>query len=245
MGNVAKDIRVYVDQYNISSAFKSAKPSASVDMLDSTTFGASGAHTFNAGLKNATLQLEGFFDFDNVLLNRIDNVLQAALTGGAPHVVTVASLPTGDLLGNRAILLSANEAKYDVDSVEGQLITSMAELQSASGYDSGIFLHPLQAETATGNAASQDNGTSSAGGGVAHLHIPAASGTTPTITVKVQHSTDNITFVDLVTFNAATGAGVQRVELAAGTTVNRYVRVTFTIGGTTPSFTFAVAFARR
>jgi len=50
-------------------------------------------------------------------------------------------------------------------------------------------------------------------------------------------------WVDLITFSAATAATSQRRTVAG--TVNRYVREQHTISGSTPSFTYAAAFARR
>jgi hypothetical protein len=61
--------------------------------------------------------------------------------------------------------------------------------------------------------------------------------------VKIQHSTDNVTFADLITFTQATDVTSQRISVTG--TVNRYTRETRTIGGSsTPTFTYAVAFAR-
>lgn len=243
-GTVAKDLRTYIDQYDLSAAFKAVKPHADVASLDATTFGASSAKAFLSGLRNGTLDLEGLFSADNVNHNQLDDVLgQAVESKPAPRVVTV--IPVGGVNGNRAILFNANEVKYEVDVKLGQVIMATAGMQSTSGFDSGIVLHTLGAETSSGNSASQDNSALSSNGGAAHLHVTAVSGGSPTATIKVQHSVDNSTWVDLVTFTAATAATSQRVEVAAGATVNRYLRVLFTLGGSTPSFTFVVAFARR
>ena len=68
-----------------------------------------------------------------------------------------------------------------------------------------------------------------------------------TVTMKIQHSTDNSTFVDLVTFTVvgSTTTTQERIVVAAGTTVNRYLRAQSTVAGTTGSITPIVAFARR
>jgi hypothetical protein len=77
------------------------------------------------------------------------------------------------------------------------------------------------------------------------VHTTAIAGAAPSVVWKIQHSTDNSTWADLVTFAASTAVGFERVEVAAGTTVNRYLRAIRTFGGTTTSITSAVAFARR
>jgi hypothetical protein len=61
--------------------------------------------------------------------------------------------------------------------------------------------------------------------------------------VKVQHSANNSTWADLVTFATVTAVGAEHAVVAPATTVNRYLRATWS--GTFTSATFAVAFARR
>jgi len=65
----------------------------------------------------------------------------------------------------------------------------------------------------------------------------AAAGT---VTVKVQHSSDNLTYADLITFSNVTAAGAQRATVTG--TVNRYTRVTYT--ATSGTATFVVGFGR-
>ncbi len=73
---------------------------------------------------------------------------------------------------------------------------------------------------------------------VVTLNVSAASGTTPTLDVKLQHSPDGTQWADLGTaFAQKTAAGL---ETKAFTGLHGYVRVSYTIGGTTPSFTFSV-----
>lgn len=69
------------------------------------------------------------------------------------------------------------------------------------------------------------------------LNVTAASGTTPSLTVNVQTSGDNSTWATVASFTAATTTGVQRKVFNG---LDRYVRATTTITGTTPSFTFGV-----
>jgi hypothetical protein len=107
------------------------------------------------------------------------------------------------------------------------------------------MLTGLAAVTATGNGTSRDNGASTSDGGVAQLHVTANTMNNNTV-FKVQHSADNSTWADLATFTtvATTVTTSERVTVAAGTTVNRYLRATHTASGT-GSITFITAFARR
>jgi len=239
-----KRASVLVNEFDLSRFLKSISPSLDVEMIESTAFQAPGdAREYTPGNTDGKLSAEGFYQSNNVTLKAIEDVFAAALGSDVQRILTVS--PEGaDAVGRRTLQMLTDLAKRSVTSPATGLIMSSAEFQSSTGVEPGAVLHPVTPETATGSAASVDNAAASAGGGVAHLHVTAKAGTTPSITVKVQHSVDNAVWVDLATFTAATAETAQRVEIAG--TVNRYVRATWTITGTAgPSFTFAVAFARR
>jgi NAD/NADP transhydrogenase alpha subunit len=63
----------------------------------------------------------------------------------------------------------------------------------------------------------------------------------------VQHSVNGSVWADLVTFAQVTTTPTkERVVVAAGTTVNRYLRGNWTKGGAgSPSYVFCVGFGRR
>lgn len=90
------------------------------------------------------------------------------------------------------------------------------------------------ARTATGNGAAFEPGDR----GVARLflNVTAASGTTPTLNVTIQTSNDGTTWRSAGTFTQATGVTSQRATF----NIDRFVRATWTIGGTTPSFNFSI-----
>lgn len=69
------------------------------------------------------------------------------------------------------------------------------------------------------------------------LAVTAASGGTPSLTVTVEHSGDGTTWSTHSSFTAVTTTGTTRKVFGG---VDRYVRATWTITGTTPSFTFSV-----
>lgn len=85
------------------------------------------------------------------------------------------------------------------------------------------------------------------------VNVTAVSGTTPTMTVRLQYSYDGANFIDYDTTNlqtapiTANGQYVFDVYPGLATTANasrngilpRTFRLVWTIGGTTPSFTFA------
>lgn len=98
-----------------------------------------------------------------------------------------------------------------------------------------VVLAPEAARTANGSGAplsTPDGGTLRL-----DLNITAIAGTTPGVTVAVEHSPNGTAWTALGTFAAATAIGTQRLVRSG---LDRYVRATWTITGTTPSVTFSV-----
>lgn len=95
------------------------------------------------------------------------------------------------------------------------------------------------AQTTSGNSSSNTTGGNYKTA-VVTLNCTAFSGTTPTLNVKIQVSDDGgTTWYDLpnATFTQLTGTGSQAIQI---NTFGDTIRAAWTIGGTTPSFTFAV-----
>ncbi|RSN13745.1 hypothetical protein DMH25_08110 [Streptomyces sp. WAC 01325] len=72
----------------------------------------------------------------------------------------------------------------------------------------------------------------------AQLNVTAASGTTPTLDVVIEDSFDGAVWNQVAAFTQKTATGVQALDVT-GMFTDR-LRVRWTIGGTTPSFTFDV-----
>jgi hypothetical protein len=234
-----KNTKVLYGEHDLSSFFNEASASRTVETGETTTFGKS-AKTYIVGLSDGTASLSGMFDGDP---NASDEVLAGSLgvDGGYPVTVAVASLA----LGSPVQVLSAKTTSYEVSSPVSDVVAVSAEVQADGGIDAGISLHDLTAETATGNGSSHDGAASSANGGVAQVHVTAntVGGNT---TIKIQHSANNSVWVDLVTFTVVSSGSTtaERVEVAAGTTVNRYLRVQHTLAAA-GSVTYQASFSRR
>ena len=69
------------------------------------------------------------------------------------------------------------------------------------------------------------------------LDVTAASGTTPTLNVSVEESDDGTTWRSVGAFAQKTAVSNERKSFAIA---GDYYRVVWTVGGTTPSFTFSV-----
>lgn len=106
----------------------------------------------------------------------------------------------------------------------------------------------MAANTLVASAARTATGSSSAiavGSGAANLEleleVTAVSGTSPTMTLSIQWSDDGTNFgnndgsTDAFAAVTATGNVTKSIPVRAP-----YMQLTWTIGGTTPSFTFSV-----
>ncbi len=98
-------------------------------------------------------------------------------------------------------------------------------------------LHASAAETATGQSAGVDLSTHREA--LAELNVTAVTGTSPTMTVSFQTSDDNADWYNLGDAFAGVTAVAKQNALRL-TNVGRYLRAVWTIGGTTPSFTFTL-----
>lgn len=73
---------------------------------------------------------------------------------------------------------------------------------------------------------------------VVQLHVTSAAGVTPTLDAVLEDTIDGTNWNTVATFAQATAAGRSVQRISAPFTDR--LRVRYTIGGTTPSFTFSV-----
>lgn len=234
----SKQSRVMVNDQHLSGSLSGYSLGYSRTMGESTSLLDDGAR-WVPGLMNGSLSLNGRFE------SGMGSIHETILsTEGANDGLLLTALPDGFTVGKPAYIAVTDLSSYAVDASVSEVVNLTAEAQSDNGVDWGVSLHPHTAETAGGSGSSVDHGSSTSNGAVATLHVTAVSGTSPTLDVTIQHSPDNSTWADLVSFSQATAPSSERVAVSGS--VDRYVRESRTIGGTnTPSFTYAVAFARR
>lgn len=227
---------VLFKEFNLSSYFNSADISQSMEPAESTTFGAS-AKTFIVGLRDGTISMSGLYDG---AADAVDEEIRGSLASATDPVLTFA--PKATAVGDKCYLAGVKTTNYSISSPVADIVSIKADFQASGGIDNGVILHIVEAETGTENGSSVDNGAASTNGYCAHLHATLVDVTS--MTVKVQHSTDDAVWADLVTFTNVTGT-TETSERVTGTgTVNRYVRYIIS-AFTGTSATFAVAFARR
>ena len=239
-GAAAKDVLLLADEHNLTSFLNEASIERDRLALDTSVFGQD-SKTFIVDTKDAMVSFGGLAD---ETATGISKILDDA-EGQAQVVVTYG---LQDSFESYAYLLDAAESEIGRDaSISGLLRINGVYKAQEDGGDSGVILLPVTTATATADGSGHDRGAAntSSGGNVCHLHVTAASGTTPTLDVTVEMDTNSgfSTPTTLATFTQATTTTSERIENTTST--ERYVRVSYTIGGTTPSFTFAVSWAPR
>lgn len=233
--------RVMADQYDISEFIQKMNPQRNRDYADCSTL-VSDSHEYTPVLRGGSFMLEGLYRTNDIAGASLQDIFATL----PDTQIILTGYPDTRAVGKPAFLMYADVLKYNVDNPIADLCKLSIECTSQKwAVEHGVSLHDLTAETGTGNGTSTDNGAATTNGGVLVLHVTAIAGAAPSVVVKLQHSTNNSTWADLATHTAATTATKERVEVAAGTTVNRWLREVHTFGGTTTSITFNSAFARR
>jgi len=236
-----KSAGVLYGAYDLSPFFNEASMSQSVETAETTTFG-SGAKSYITGLKDGTFSLSGMFDGAAA---GIDEVISASIGDGVNVPITVVpQQATTMAVSDVSFSGETLETSYEVSSPVGDVVSANAEGQITGGMDRGVILAPKSAVTATATGTSVDQAAGTTNGAVGYVHVTANT-RNGAITVKVQHSTDNSTFADLITFTSVSSTTVVSERIAVAGTVNRYVRASFTVAGSSGSATITVAFSRK
>jgi hypothetical protein len=199
-----------------------------------------GGNRFVPGLMAGTLTLRGPQD-------SVDQSLHDEITAavGVDDALLVTACPYGTAIGMFAMTVVGDISEHAIDANVADAVGFTMTAAADSGVDMGFNVHGLTAETADVNGTTVDRGAGiiTTNGAVAALHATTYTGLT-SVAIKVQHSTDNSVWADLVAFTTITAIGSERKLVAVGTTVNRYVRVVTDVTGT-GSVTFLVALSPR
>tara|TARA_Y100000361_G_scaffold69902_1_gene61670 strand:+ start:6365 stop:7120 length:756 start_codon:yes stop_codon:yes gene_type:complete len=243
-----KDTAVYIDEFDLSSYFTSADTSINNSIAETTAYGATDA-SFIMGMRSGTLSLSGMWAGDT---DGSDEELQALLGNATTPVITVREGSAS--IGSGAIVAQANETSYAISSPVADVSTVTADFECSTNNTtnltfalaSGVQLTAGAsiAHGSLGNLSSVDNSASSASGGAGTLHVPTNTISGGVTTIKIQHSANNSTWADLITFtNVSASTKTSEIKAVSGT-VNRYLRATASTAGSSGSITFMIAFAR-
>lgn len=229
MAIITQDVKVVAGGFDLSCYFRSIDLAQEMNLLDSTALCTTGSRSFVTGISERTISGEGYFDQNSTTdALSIDKTFADAFSSTANKLFTVGI--DGSALGDIAYLMNIKQASYSVQETVGEIIMNMFEAKatldgSTHGWAAnGVFLMS-QAVTGTVNVASYDDGVGATTGYFAHCHVTADDFTN--MVVKIQHSTDNSAWSDLITFTAFSGIGAQQAVNTA-TSINRYIRAAVT-----------------
>lgn len=238
---VLTGVRLFAVGTDLTGASNKVELSGEYEEKDKTTYGSNGWKEVTAGLGSAQLTGEGFWEAgaDNSF---VDNASWASLGGTGPWSVG----PVGAAVGDLAYLVNALRSEYGFLGAVGDVAPWKGKASSAWPLVRGQFAHPPgTARTSSGTGTGVQLGAAAAGRRLyASLHVLGASGTTPTLDVVIESDTDNTFATPLtqLTFTQANSIGGQILRTDGTAITDTWFRAKWTIGGTTPSFLFAVAF---
>jgi hypothetical protein len=234
-----KNTAVLVAKYDISAYLNEVSSSMSIDTAETSTFGTA-AKTYITGQNDATISFSGLYDGAT---DAIAEIFEAIIDNDSTPAITICS-DGGLTVGANASLAQGKQTSYEISAPVSDVVSLSGEFQVTEGLRGGVLLAAATTHSTTTSGSSVDGTASSALGARANLHVTANTRSANT-TIKVQHSADNSTWADLITF-AVVGATTTTSEtLTATGTINRYLRATTTIASGTGSITYTLSLSRR
>ena len=223
---------------DMSPFLNEATTTTEIETAETTTFGSTDK-TYITGLADGTISTSGLFD-------STANASNAVLTGMiATEDNTFTVLPEGAFAGRRSVIANGQLTSYEVSSPVGDVVAISAEIQADGGLLHGVALTGLETtSSASATTAAIDNSASTAFGALFSLHVVSNDRDGAT-TIKVQHSADDLTYADLVTFTNVSASVTDGESITSTGTVNRYLRTLSTLAGSSGSVTYHVSAARR
>lgn len=230
---ILTDQKVWLEGLDLTGRLNAVALEYGVETDDDTAFG-DDTRSSIGGLKTVAAQHEGFFDaqpYDERLFD------QFALAD-VPMSIAAASAE-----GSLAYFFKAQTGLYTPRGRVGELFRFSVAAHARGGpLVRGTLMHDAQ-RTATGNGTARQLGVVSASQSLyAALHVVAVAGTLPTLDVTIE-SDDAEGFPSAtpqITFAEASAVGAEYATPIAGVITDDWWRVAWTLGGTSPDFTFAV-----
>jgi hypothetical protein len=220
-----------LDGYDIlSNKVTSMRHKITSPVTDTTGLGDTFESNAPTGVKTLEVAQDGAF-WDTTLLYS--------------HAAFSGSVPTTPQATARIMCMgmAGNTIGYDFFGISGVYSSSYEVLNAGkdltkinveytctgAGDEDGKILQVLEAKTADWNQASVDNSASSANGGSGYMQCTAGSGFSA-FEGKIQHSADDSSWADLITFTSSVSDPYAERSTVTGT-VNRYLRFTGNVTG--------------
>lgn len=234
-----KNSGVLMGKYDISAYLNEASASMSLETAETSTFGTS-AKTYILGQNDATISFSGLFDgdagaisaaFEDVIGNDLTPAITLAYDGGVVE-------------GRSCAIANGKQTSYEVSAPVADVVSLNGEFQVTGGLRQGILIAANSALTSSTTGTVFDNTASTAIGATANLHVTANTRNSSSV-IKIQHSVDKSTWVDLITFTTVGSTTTTSESLSVSGTVNRYLRANTTLSAGTGSITITLSISRR
>lgn len=227
---------LFFGKYNWSGDMNGIDLMYGADLQDSTSLQDT-AHRRVGGLRTIALQLEGMWQGGALAVDDAA-FAEVAISDEPCTVVPTVAAAEGDL----AYLFKSISGGYKPGAKVGDLFRFSVSADCTDDLARGqVLTNALTVpKTATGNGTIIQLGAVSAAQKMwAAAHIITVSGTTPSLTLKLQSAATGgfASPTDRITFNAVTGQA-SLVGNVAGAITDAFWRFVFTISGTAPSFAF-------
>ena len=230
---VLRDQKLWFGGRDLTGVMNSLGLDYGADAVEDTTFGQQ-THTFQGGLKSVAASHQGFFDAAAYEADLFDNV-------GVDGVPMSYSGPDA-AEGAVAFTFQSMESQYAPGGSVGEMMGFSLAAAAAGDLIRGTLGANRSAASSSGNSAAFQLGAVGAAQklyGV--LHVTEVAGTLPTLDVTIE-SDDASGFASpttRITFAQKTARGYEWATPIDGAIADDWWRVAWTIGGTTPAFTFA------
>lgn len=233
-----------LEQYLFSAQGNDIEHSRKADKVDGSGFGTRVRNSL-PGMQEGSLKIKGLAAMEKGALNyQLNQWFGRNSPVNAWYALEGLTALAPITLQPSTVIDASISAKLK-DAVDFSL-----ELDARGAYNDGfILLSPQTLLTTSTGTGSVDLNTLYGGatttGAAAQLHVWALDGgTTPSVTVVIQHSPDGTTWTPLITFTTASVVGSQRITLPSTTTVNTQVQATWTLTGAPTDVQVLCGFAR-
>lgn len=232
---VLTDAKVFLGEHDITGQTNAVSLQLARELVDATTFGSGGVRERAAGLRTVALQVEGKTDGSTV-----DAALADGL-GVADVPVSVIPIPT---VGEVAYFFRCVEGDYQpLGNTVGELarFSAGAELSNGRCIRGVLMINIADAAESADGTAVELAAVGADESLYAALHVFSAS-EGDTLDVIVEGDSEEAFGDDpttRITFDQVSAVGSQW-KSAAGAIADTWYRVSFTIAGTSPEFSFAV-----
>jgi hypothetical protein len=231
-----KNASIYNHCYDHSATLNNIELKAEIANKDATAFGSAGWQANYPGMIAVDVHEEGFLDLaesgnDNYLFSKVG-------TTGAPLSV----YGEGSALTKVGYGFVALESKYNPVLNIGDMAAFRVDAKgSGTALVRITSMNTPAAVSSTANGTSVQLGTVSATQSLhSFLHVYAASGLSPTLTMSVSSSTSaGGSYTTRLTHTVMNTLGSE-YKSAVGPITDTFYRVRWAVTGTNPSFTFAI-----